>query len=342
MDPFVSVIIPNYNYAHCLQKRIDSITEQTIKPAEIIFLDDCSTDNSVNIAEEILNKTNIPFKIITNKTNHGVFSQWLKGINLATHDLCWIAECDDYCKLNFLETLVQDFEDPEVVLAYCQSKLVTSAGKFIASENEYKSAYFDIKHWQTNFITNGLSEINNYMAALNTIPNASAVIFNKTKIDHNKLNLIKNYVMCGDWFFYINLLSSNHTNKLSYVADNLNNYVRHENSVFANKQKWLILNQEVLNTYQFILDNFEVPITTKNIIYQIILEYFSLFKFDATSQTIFLNLIKHFPEKLWLVDINTLVQHNKPSLKPEKLDNSFLAKHYRYLRKITIKLSGRS
>ena len=45
----VSVIVPNYNYAKYIGKRIDSIVRQTCPVYELIVLDDCSTDNSVEM-----------------------------------------------------------------------------------------------------------------------------------------------------------------------------------------------------------------------------------------------------------------------------------------------------
>ena len=48
----VSAIIPNYNYENYIIERIDSILLQTYPIYELIILDDCSTDNSV----EVINK----------------------------------------------------------------------------------------------------------------------------------------------------------------------------------------------------------------------------------------------------------------------------------------------
>ena len=50
----VSVVIPNYNYENYIEERIDSILMQTYPIHELIILDDCSTDNSVNKIEEII------------------------------------------------------------------------------------------------------------------------------------------------------------------------------------------------------------------------------------------------------------------------------------------------
>ncbi len=47
----IGIIIPNYNYEHTLAKCLESIVQQTYQNYEIVFVDDCSTDNSVEIAK---------------------------------------------------------------------------------------------------------------------------------------------------------------------------------------------------------------------------------------------------------------------------------------------------
>ena len=51
-DYKIGIIIPNYNYEHTIEKCLESIYTQTYKNYEIIFIDDMSTDNSVNIAKK--------------------------------------------------------------------------------------------------------------------------------------------------------------------------------------------------------------------------------------------------------------------------------------------------
>jgi len=57
----IGIIIPNCNYEHTIGKCLNSILNQTYKNYEIIFIDDCSTDNSVEIAKELLKP---PHKVI--------------------------------------------------------------------------------------------------------------------------------------------------------------------------------------------------------------------------------------------------------------------------------------
>ena len=57
--PRVSVILPNYNHARFLKERIDSILNQTFQDFELILLDDCSSDNSVEVLEEYRNNPHV-------------------------------------------------------------------------------------------------------------------------------------------------------------------------------------------------------------------------------------------------------------------------------------------
>ena len=106
-QPAVSVIVPNYNHAPFLRRRLDSIFNQTYQDFEVIILDDCSSDNSKEIIEQYRNRPQITH-IVYNEVNSGSpFKQWAKGFDLAKGEYIWIAESDDWAELNFLEETVQ-------------------------------------------------------------------------------------------------------------------------------------------------------------------------------------------------------------------------------------------
>ena len=115
--PKVSVVVPNYNYARYLPARLTSIVRQTYPPHEIIFLDDCSSDGSVDVATSILHASGLSYRIVANVANQGTYRQWLRGLREATGDLVWIAEADDDCAPELLERLVVQFDRHEVTLA---------------------------------------------------------------------------------------------------------------------------------------------------------------------------------------------------------------------------------
>lgn len=91
----VSVIIPNYNYENFIVERIDSVLMQTYPVYELIILDDCSTDNSVEVINKKIEQIkkdypNLNVKFIVNEKNSGgcVFKQWKKGFDLAKRRNC--------------------------------------------------------------------------------------------------------------------------------------------------------------------------------------------------------------------------------------------------------------
>ena len=54
--PTVSIVVPNYNQAHFLEKAIRQHLSQTILPLEIIIIDDGSTDDSVQLISQFSEK----------------------------------------------------------------------------------------------------------------------------------------------------------------------------------------------------------------------------------------------------------------------------------------------
>ena len=228
----VSVIIPNYNYENHLPERINSILRQTVKPAEIIFLDDVSKDRSVEVAREILEKQDIPFQIVTNETNKGVYKQWLTGFSLASQPWVWVAEADDSCEPDFLETLLGYAHD-DVNLIYAQSKKIDGEGNTTAEDNRAHSNDISKTRWNQDYIELGVREVADALAYRNTIPNGSAALLRKSAIAGFE-DTLKNMRFTGDWLLYCHLLR---TGKVAFVARPLNHFRRHAQTVTSTQGK---------------------------------------------------------------------------------------------------------
>jgi glycosyltransferase involved in cell wall biosynthesis len=100
----ISIIVTNYNYEKYLARCLRSLLDQTlpISKYEIIFVDDCSTDNSRIVAN--LFADNI--KTIYLPENVGLASATNIGLNNCTGRLIVRVDSDDFVHPNFLETLV--------------------------------------------------------------------------------------------------------------------------------------------------------------------------------------------------------------------------------------------
>jgi glycosyltransferase involved in cell wall biosynthesis len=228
----VSVVVPNYNYAHLLSERMKSIAAQTHPLYEIILLDDASTDDSLIAAKSLMEALEVPNRIIANERNSGsVFRQWLRGVEAATGDYVWIAEADDSSTPEFLAEVMPAFADPHVVMSYCESKQMAPDGRILCDNYfEYVSDISPHK-WRTAYVAEGAKEICDAFAVKNTIPNVSAVVFRRDVLlnvlgDH--LEEISRFKIAGDWYTYTLLLERG---KIAFSSRALNLHRRHEVSV---------------------------------------------------------------------------------------------------------------
>ena len=254
--PSVSVVIPNYNYAMYLPERIREIASQTYSPFEIIFLDDCSTDNSVEVAKRELEKYKIPYRVLPNEKNAGCFRQWIHGVREARGEFVWIAEADDMCQLNFLERVVPKFADDEVNLAYAQSEVIDENGVHSGWIYTEYTNQLDEEKWKDDYVNDGKAEILNNLAIMNTIPNASGVVFRKTALDGIDEALC-NYSMAGDWFAYIYALRNG---KIAFISQVLNFHRRHSSSIISKQEKNVKFIVEQLNIKKYLSENYVIPV----------------------------------------------------------------------------------
>lgn len=207
-NPLVSVIVPNYNHAEYLADRLESIYGQTYKNIEVILLDDCSKDNSKDVLQRYLASYPDITRLVCNEKNSGgVFYQWEKGLAMASGELVWIAESDDWCTSNFLEELVAFFADESVMLAYAKVDFMNTDGsQRIWTIEDYLS---DIpsKLWSGPFMQSAASLVKSAWAIKNIVPNVSGAVFRRP---HDLAALSargwEGMRICGDWLFYMHII----------------------------------------------------------------------------------------------------------------------------------------
>ncbi|MDD7102905.1 MAG: glycosyltransferase family 2 protein [Candidatus Faecenecus gallistercoris] len=233
----VSVVIPNYNYEKFLLQRLYSIFSQKVRIHELIFLDDCSTDQSIPLFEMFQSKVSdiVAIKTLYNTENSGnVFKQWQKGYEFASGDFVWITEADDYCSNQFLTTVMKPFkQDLSVCLSYCNTSFINESGEIV-----YKNILPSIDlqhtgHWNRNYINDGKDEINSYCYLNCTISNVSSVVMKKGIPSKVFVNAQK-YHQIGDWMFYIGVLSDG---KIAFSKKIANYYRIHGSNVTSMTKK---------------------------------------------------------------------------------------------------------
>lgn len=219
---FVSVIIPNYNHARYLDKRIRSILNQTYQDIEIIILDDKSTDDSRKVIEEYRKHPKVSHIIYNEENSGSTFKQWQKGIALAKGEFVWIAESDDYCETDLLISLIKQIQKhPTCVLAYALSQMVDQQDKFVGNR---------IRKHRNHFLK-GKRFIQRYMCCENPVYNASSAIFSR-KAALNISPLYMDYKGAGDRLFWIEIAEKG---DVAVINRPLNYFRQHPNKVTPRK-----------------------------------------------------------------------------------------------------------
>lgn len=222
--PLVSVIVPNYNHAGYLRERLSSITSQGIVDVEYILLDDCSTDESLQILHQFC-ASEPRARLYRNEQNSGsTFRQWKKGLALARGRYVWIAESDDSASPFFLEKLIDLLEaHPEAVLAYSQSMMIDVKGSHLGIPSEWTSD-LSAQRWLNSYVVPGRQELETALVHKNTIPNVSAVLFRNRSDLADLIDV--NARLCGDWMAYVRLCG---LGAIAYCSEPLN-YWRQDSS----------------------------------------------------------------------------------------------------------------
>ncbi len=133
----VSVIVPVYNASKYLRQCISSLINQSLKDIEIIFVDDNSSDNSLDIIKGY-SSTYKNIKYIHNKTNLGPGASRNIGLRMAKGDYVGFVDSDDMIDSSMLKTMY------EGALNNDYPDIITSGIRFINDNSEiFKSDYID-------------------------------------------------------------------------------------------------------------------------------------------------------------------------------------------------------
>ena len=267
----VSVIVPNYRHARYLEERIQSIFDQTLKPHEIIFLDDASPDDSVEVAGRMARHAPVPMQIVVNEENSGsTFHQWLKGLSLATGDLIWLAESDDSAHPLFLERLVPEFFDPDVVLAYCQSALIGPEGERLADDFLAHTDDISTVRWRAPLFRRVVRRGRDRLEPEEHDPQRERRRLSPAPHIDFADELLK-LKFAGDWFFYAMLIRGG---KVNFIPEVLNFYRRHEATVSHRSIREDTQAHESLNVKARIFETYPVtPAAITGSLARSVLEY---------------------------------------------------------------------
>ncbi len=127
MKNLISIIVPVYNASRFLDETIKTVREQTIDNWELIFVDDCSTDNSDEIIKQYM-KIDKKIKYFKQDQNGGPALARNRGIDEAKGNFLCFLDADDMWDKDKLEKQLNFMLEKEVAFSYTSYEFATFDG----------------------------------------------------------------------------------------------------------------------------------------------------------------------------------------------------------------------
>ena len=129
---FVSVIVPTYNRAYCLQSALDSVFVQSHANLEVVLVDDGSTDDTAALAERIAARE--PRLRYIHQSNSGVSAARNRGLREARGDYLALLDSDDTWMPWKLEAQLACLKAlPEVGMIWSDMQAVDPEGQVVSA-----------------------------------------------------------------------------------------------------------------------------------------------------------------------------------------------------------------
>ena len=145
-----SVAVALYNGARFIEQQLDSFRTQTKKPDKVIFCDDGSRDNTVELVREYIKKYSLEnsWFLYENEVNLGYIKNFYKAVMLCDTDLIFLSDQDDIWKEDKIEKMAAIMENrDDIKLLCCKYGIIDADGveqysvvEPTASENEKLSS----------------------------------------------------------------------------------------------------------------------------------------------------------------------------------------------------------
>lgn len=219
MKKNLTLVIPVYNVESYIVDCINSICAQTYKCFNLILVNDGSTDLSIEIAKNILDKHKIEYYII-DKINKGLPSARNSGLVQSNSKWLISLDSDDVINPKFLEILVKEVEKNDVDIGFCDWNSVINSNKFNwNTKKNYKTVKYSQNKFQSLFLKRKI------------IPVIPTIIFKNELLIKNKLSLDENCLVGGDQQFIWKL--SLYTNDVLHIKNKLYNYLKRDSSIMT-------------------------------------------------------------------------------------------------------------
>lgn len=229
----VSVIIPIYNVAAYIARCVRSLLGQTLDDVEFIFVDDCSSDDSIFILEAVIKefpKRAETIKLIRHSQNMGLPAARNSGLEMAEGEYIFHCDSDDWLESTALENLYYVAQQKNADFVWCDWYLAFPQSRRLMKQPDYYTPQEALRGMLA-----GIMKYN---------------VWNKLI---KKELYIKNGILfpdghgMGEDMTIICLLAC--AKQVAYVPKALYNYVKREGEAFTNSWSKKHLDDLFFNTY---------------------------------------------------------------------------------------------
>jgi glycosyltransferase involved in cell wall biosynthesis len=153
MSPLVSIIVPVYNCENRISIFHQSIIEQTFRDFEIIYVNDCSSDESLDLLRKIESQDKY-VKVESHAENLGAGNARNSGLKMSRGKYLCFLDADDFINENYLDVLVSNLQLTDADIVVCNYNFISEANGEIISVSKYKPSEYTGKDSLKIFVEN--------------------------------------------------------------------------------------------------------------------------------------------------------------------------------------------
>lgn len=143
----ISVIIPLYNQGEYLDECIHSVMAQQFTDFEVIIVDDCSTDNSYQIAQNLAEQSS-KIRVYKNEKNRGVCYTRNKAISYANGEYIVPLDADDRIHDEYLNEVYSNKDKADIIYTN-----TVKFGTVSSIDNKIEYNFEELKKWNLINVT---------------------------------------------------------------------------------------------------------------------------------------------------------------------------------------------
>ena len=124
----ISIAMATFNGSHFIEQQLRTLSEQTVRPAELVIADDGSTDDTIPIAEHFARLAPFPVHIYRSAATKGYRQNFVDAASFCTSELIAFCDQDDIWHKEKLAEVRKHFLDSSVLLVHHNSRVVDRNG----------------------------------------------------------------------------------------------------------------------------------------------------------------------------------------------------------------------